>query len=69
MLFLLAVLVFSRSRIRSRLPMPQVNTSEGRVVRAFHRFTLVDQSGGWGVRACVAVGLLLPGGASGQQTT
>ena len=23
-----------------------MNTSEGRVVRAFHRFTLVDQSGG-----------------------
>jgi hypothetical protein len=28
-------------------PNPQgvVNTSEGKVVRAFHRFTLVDQSG------------------------
>ncbi len=30
-------------------PNPQgvVNTSEGKVVRAFHRFTLVDQTGGW----------------------
>ena len=27
-------------------PQGVVNTSDGRVVRAFHRFTLVDQSGG-----------------------
>lgn len=27
-------------------PQGVVNTSEGRVVRAFHRFTLVDQAGG-----------------------
>ena len=26
-------------------PQGVVNTSDGRVVRAFHRFTLVDQSG------------------------
>ena len=30
----------------SENPQGVVNTSEGRVVRAFHRFTLVDQSGG-----------------------
>ncbi len=28
-------------------PQGVVNTSDGRVVRAFHRFTLVDQSGQW----------------------
>lgn len=29
----------------SDTPQGVVNTSEGRVVRAFHRFTLVDQTG------------------------
>ena len=29
-----------------------MNTSEGKVVRAFHRFTLVDQTGGCGSCCC-----------------
>lgn len=36
----------ARSAGETDNPQGVVNTSEGRVVRAFHRFTLVDQTGG-----------------------
>jgi speckle-type POZ protein len=35
-------------------PQGVVNTSDGRVVRAFHRFTLVDQSGKDQISCCSA---------------
>ncbi len=41
-------------------PQGVVNTSEGRVVRAFHRFTLVDQSGMLRASPCPYLGRGLP---------